>query len=96
MKTEALISIEQYCLHNELEPAFISELNDFGFIELIEIEKTRYIPFDYLTEIDKLKRLHYDLEINLEGIDVISHLLQRINQLKEEMYVLKERLNIYE
>ena len=41
-------------------------------------------------------RLHYELDINIEGIDAISHLLQRVDQLQDELRIMKNRLSRYE
>ena len=40
--------------------------------------------------------MHYDLDINLEGIEVINNLLSRVNNLQEELMLLKSKLKIYE
>jgi hypothetical protein len=36
--------------------------------------------------------LHYDLDINIEGIEAISHLLDRVDNLQRELITLKNRL----
>jgi hypothetical protein len=41
-------------------------------------------------------RLHYDLGINLEGIETIFHLLERIESLQHEMLNLKKKISFYE
>jgi len=40
--------------------------------------------------------LHVDLDINIEGLDAISHLLQKVNALQNELVALRNRLQIYE
>ena len=49
-----------------------------------------------LSEIEKLVRLHYDLDINLEGIEAITYLLNRVKNMQAEIILLKNRLSIYE
>jgi hypothetical protein len=41
-------------------------------------------------------RMHYDLDINMEGIDVISHLLKRIHNLQDELRITQNKLRLYE
>ena len=41
-------------------------------------------------------RLHYDLDINLEGIETIFHLLERIETLQHEMHELRKKIGLYE
>ena len=41
---------------------------------------------------DELTRLHYDLSINIEGIDVIHNLLRRMRLMEQELSVLRRQL----
>jgi hypothetical protein len=43
-----------------------------------------------------MMRLHYDLEINLEGIDAIYNLLKQVEDLQNQVVTLRNKLNIYE
>ena len=43
-----------------------------------------------------MMRMHYDLDINMEGIDVIAHLLKRIDSLQQELKMAKNRLRLFE
>ncbi len=76
--------------------AFLSSLNEFGLIDIILIEEKKLIAESQLPKLEKLVRLHYDLQINLEGIDAIANLLDRINKIQEENTILKNRLRLYE
>ena len=42
-----------------------------------------------------MMRFHYDLNINLEGIDVIARLLKRIEDLQHELRHARNKLSIY-
>lgn len=96
MENDHLISTDQFCKQHNIELSFISLLYENGLIEITTVEQTSFIPEDRLPELEKLIRLHYQLDINLEGIEAITHLLQRIEVLQEEMRKLKSRLRIYE
>ena len=96
MQKENLIPANEFCLHHNIEISFISSLQDYGLIECIIIDDNPFIAASQLTELEKLLRFHYDLDINLEGIDVIIHLLNRLKSMQEEMAVLKNRLRLYE
>ncbi|MDO9136514.1 MAG: chaperone modulator CbpM [Lutibacter sp.] len=41
-------------------------------------------------------RMHLDLNINIEGIDIAFNLLQKIDELENELISIKNRLRIYE
>ena len=96
MNQEHLISAEEFCNHYKVEFSFLNSLNQYGLIEVTRINETSFIDIDKLTEREKLVRLHYDLEINLEGIEAITYLLNRVKNLQEEIVVLRNRLSIYE
>jgi hypothetical protein len=41
-------------------------------------------------------RMHQELDVNIEGIDVVFNLLQKIDGLQNELTALKNRLRLYE
>ena len=96
METEDLIPIQEIITHHNVEITFIDSLHDFGLIEITTVEETRYVFKGQMSELEKMIRLHYELDINLEGIEAISHLLQRVNSLQEELVVMRNKLKVYE
>src|SRR5690606_17333013 len=96
MLDENLISIEQFCLKNNVELSFIRLLNERGLMEIIILEENEFIPVTKLPLLEKCMHLHYELEINLEGIEAIQHLLQKVEMLQNEIVLLKNRLEFYE
>ncbi|WP_018612026.1 chaperone modulator CbpM [Segetibacter koreensis] len=96
MQTNDLILAEEFCSHYNVGLSFINSLKQFGLIEVTSVEETYYIPQAELKKLEQLARLHYDLDINLEGIDAITHLLGRIKDLQSEITSLKNRLSLYE
>lgn len=93
MKSE-LIIISEYCSYNNIEPDFIIELENEGLIELYIEDNERYIHESQLKRLDQYARWHYDLSINVAGIDVIQNLLDRINQMEHDMNRLREQLGL--
>jgi chaperone modulatory protein CbpM len=96
MQTENLIAINAFCANHNIEISFISSLQETGLIEITTIEETGYIHESQLQQLEKIVRLYYELDINLEGIETITHLLQRINDMQDEITDLKNRLRLYE
>lgn len=96
MEEQSLISTDEFCVSNNLEYSFISKLNEFGLITITTVEEKPFINVSELQQLEKITRLHYDLEINLEGIEAISHLLSRLDALTDEVNELKNRLRFYE
>ena len=96
MQTEYLISVDEFCASNNIEISFISSLQQTGLIEITTIKETGFIDTNQLQQLEKYIHLYYELDINLEGIETIMHLLQRINSLQDEINSLRNRLRFYE
>jgi len=96
MQTEYLIAVDAFCANHNIEISFISSLQQTGLIDITTIKETGFINVGQLQYLEKIIRLFYELDINLEGIESITHLLQRINSLQDEIIALKNRLRLYE
>ena len=96
MQTEYLIAIDEFCTKHNIEVSFINSLQQTGLIEIIIIEEVGFIQIEQIQQLEKFIRFYYELDINLEGIETISHLLQRVTDLQEEITELRNKLNLYE
>ncbi len=96
MNPEELVSTQELCKKYSVEHTFIRSLSDSGLIEVVNIRQEEYIHCDKLSEFEKMRRLHYDLDINMEGLEAIQHLLKQLKQLQKKNRQLRSRLNLYE
>lgn len=96
MSKENLIPIDQLCTQYHVEMSFFNGLVEFDLIQITTIEQTNYLHSDSINELEKIIRLHQDLYINLEGIDTVLNLLDKIDVLQNELSVIKSRLGLYE
>ncbi len=96
MQREELVLAMDCCNTYNLEYAFISWLNEHELIEVHVIEEEEYIPYHQLSNLEQFIRLHEELGINLEGIEAISHLLQRVQTMQQELNQLNNKLREYE
>ena len=96
MQEELLISADEFCTCHNIEFSFMRNLEDFGMIHMVTKHEVSYIPEKQLEKLERILRLHQDLEINMEGIDAISHLLKRISRMQNEIITLRNRLRLYE
>jgi len=96
MQTENLIAVDIFCANHNIEVSFISSLHQTGLIEITTIKRTKYIEISQLQQLEKFIRFHYELDINLEGIETINHMLQRINSMHDEIIGLRNKLRLYE
>ncbi len=96
MGTEQLILAAECCNYYNIEISFINSLQEFGLIEIITVEEKEFIHSDQLSELEKFTHMHYELDINLEGIEAISHLLHKVKDLQQEIRLLKSKLELFE
>lgn len=95
MRTD-LIIVREYCDKVHIEPSFVSLLAESGLIDIEEVDNERYFPVTELQDLEKYTRWYYDLSINIEGIEAIRHLLDRMEQLQSEIGRLRSRLRLYQ
>jgi hypothetical protein len=92
MENDKLVLIAQFCIHHHVEPSFMLSLHEFGLLQIIKLNEEHYIGIDELSKAEKIIRLHHELGINFEGIDVINTLLKQIETLQQELIAAKNRL----
>lgn len=62
----------------------------------MEVHEEPCVRCSELARIERLSRMHYELEINLEGLEAISHLLERMDAVQQDLRAIRERLHLYE
>ena len=96
MDNAGFIEAQQFCLVHNIEYSFIQSLNDYGLIEIRQDGTATWIPEQEVQPLEKYIRLHFDMEINIEGIHAISHLLKQMSRMEEEILQLRRKLALYE
>lgn len=91
-----LIEITSLCSYYKIEFSFIDALQKNGLIQIVIIEQNQFIHYDQIGELEKMIRLHNELNLNIEALDVVLNLLEKEKKLKQELNTLKNRLRIYE
>jgi hypothetical protein len=71
-------------------------LEQNGLIEIKTIEEAGFIDSMQLQQLERYIRFYYEMDINLEGIETITHLLRRIDLMHNEITLLRNRLRLYE
>jgi hypothetical protein len=90
-----LIIVSEYCLKTQIEPSFVLLLEEVGLIEINVIAGEKYFSSEQLPDLERFSRLYYDLSVNMEGIDVINHLLNKMEVMRQEIIDLKHKLRLY-
>ncbi|MEP0132794.1 MAG: chaperone modulator CbpM [Eudoraea sp.] len=96
MELKDFIPIVQLCEHYSVEISFFDELHEEGLISITTLEQTSYLHQDKISDVEKMIRIHQELNINTEGIDAVFNLLQKIDSLQNELNKLHNRLSLYE
>ena len=82
MATQDMITAQDFCIHHN--------------VEIIQTEEEICVPMHQLPQLEKMVRLYYEMDINMEGIETINHLLNRMNEMQQEIVKLQNRLGVYE
>ncbi len=96
MNEITLISTQTICSHYNIEISFVDALNRMGLIQVQIVEQDQFIHQDQISDLERIIRLHNELNVNLEGIDVVFNLLEKERELRMELNHLKDRLRLYE
>ncbi|WP_273565755.1 chaperone modulator CbpM [Maribacter halichondriae] len=95
METQ-LIHINDFCQVHKIDQTFNIELESYDLIILEVHNNDRFITLEDLPKVERMVRLHQDLSINWVGIEAIHCLMERMQQMPEEIRSLKRRLGRYE
>ncbi len=90
------VEVNEFCISHGVTTQFMFELHEFGLIEIFQKKNIQYFSNKDLPKAEKIIRLYSDLDINLEGIEVIHDLLERIERMQGEILALKNKLRVYE
>ena len=91
-----LIIVSEYCDKCHIEPEFIGMLQEGGLIDVLTQNGIQSLTTDELPDVERYSRLYYDLDINMEGIDAIRHLLERMGEMQREIEYLRNRLRLFD
>ena len=79
---EERIAKEEIIRLYNIEISFFNDLVSSGLIQTEVIDNTTYLHYDQLSAFERFTNWHYDLEVNMAGLEIIHHLLQQIEALK--------------
>lgn len=96
MKKENLVAVDEFCAYHNIEISFVCSLQQAGLIEITTISESWFVHTNQLQKLEKYIRFYYELDINLEGIETITYLLDQINSLHDEVNGLKNHLRLFE
>ncbi|UAB80737.1 hypothetical protein INR76_11545 [Marixanthomonas sp. SCSIO 43207] len=96
MEQTKYIKVITYCEKTNIDSAFVTTLEEYGLIKTTVLKSEVCITEDDTTEIERMFRLHKELGVNIEGIDVINHLVKRLKKVESELKSTRKTLSLYE
>lgn len=78
------ISREELVKIYNIEITFFDSLEEAGLLKTVTENEVKYLLYDELELFERFANWHYDLDVNLPGMEVIHHLLQKMERLTEE------------
>lgn len=78
------ISREELVRIYNVEITFFDSLEEAGLVTTELEDEVKYLRYDDLGYFEKFANWHYDLEVNLPGLEIIHHLLQKMEALHRE------------
>ncbi|MDP9960371.1 chaperone modulator CbpM [Chryseobacterium lathyri] len=87
------ISREELVKIYNIDITFFDELVDVGLLSVETENEIRYLLYEDLPVFERFTNWHYDLEINLPGLEVINDMLQKIEELKKKNRDLMNKLS---
>lgn len=87
------ISREELVKIYNIEITFFDELVDYGLLKVQTENNVRYLMYEDLPAFERFANWHYDLEINLPGLEVIHDMLKKMEDLKQKNRELMNKLS---
>lgn len=87
------ISREELVKIYNIEITFFDELVDSGLLNIQTENEIRYLMYEDLPSFERFANWHYDLEINLPGLEVIHDMLRKMDDLKQKNRELMNKLS---
>jgi chaperone modulatory protein CbpM len=87
------ISREELVKIYNIEITFFDELVDSGLLDIHTENEIRYLMYEDLPDFERFTNWHYDLDINLPGLEVIHEMLKKMEDLRQRNRELMNRLS---
>ncbi len=84
------VPAELFCNTYSINVAVVESWQKMGLIKIIELDQKPHIPHDQLQKLEQLLRLHFDLDIQLEDVDVVYNLIEKVKSLQTENLMLRK------
>lgn len=87
------ISREELVKIYKIEVRFFDELVECGLLKTETEDEVHYLMYEELPAFERFTNWHYDLEVNMPGLEIIHDLLQKLEKSNMEKLSLLRKLN---
>ncbi|PWN70560.1 MerR family transcriptional regulator [Chryseobacterium phosphatilyticum] len=87
------ISREELVRIYNIEITFFDDLVEYGLLHVQTENEVHYLLYEDLPDLEKFANWHYDLEINLPGLEVIHNMLKKLEALNRRNRELMNKLS---
>lgn len=87
------ISREDLVKIYNIEITFFDSLEESGLLKTEIQDDVKYLLYEELPAFERFANWHYDLEVNIPGIEMIHELISKLEKIKLENHRLLQKLN---
>lgn len=87
------ISREELVKIYNIEITFFDDLVSYGLLNIETENDVKYLLYEDLSDFEKFTNWHYDLDVNLPGLEVINNMLTKMKELQNRNRELMNKLN---
>lgn len=95
MERNTNITLNDCCTHYKVTSTFLYSLAEHDLLQIVQEEEEAYIMHEELNKLERYIYFHFDMDINLEGLEVIAALLDKLEQAQKEKLRLEYMLHQY-
>ena len=89
------ISREELVKIYNIELTFFFFFLESGLVKTETEDDVKYLLYEELPAFERFTNWHYDLDVNLPGLEVINHLLSKLEELRRENRRLSYLSSLY-
>ncbi len=89
------ISREELVKIYNIEITCFDSLEESGLVKTETENDVKYLLYEELPAFERFTNWHYDLDVNLPGLEVINHLLSKLEELRRENRRLSYLSSLY-
>ncbi len=79
----------------DVDEDFLQSLSESGLIHLEKENEQDFLLEEELDMLEQFVRWHYDMDINIGGIEALHHMLSRVQEMQKEIEDLRNQIRFY-